>query len=122
EEEATGRPEFSELLLDEHAVGAQVNVLASLQNAADQPADFRINHRLAAADTHDRRAALIHRGENFLDAQFLLNGFRVFANPPAASAGEIASVQRLQHEHEWETLFASDFLLGDVAGHRRGQR
>ena len=68
------RPELVQPLLDEHAVGAEVDVLAALEDAADQLADLRIDHRLAAADADDRRAALVHRGQALLDGELLLDG------------------------------------------------
>src|SRR5207244_8766458 len=50
EKELARRAEFRQLFLDEHAIGAQVNMLASLEDAAHEPANLRVDNRLAAAD------------------------------------------------------------------------
>ena len=68
EEEAAGRPELVQPLLDEHAVGAEVDVLAAFEDAAHQLADLRIDQRLAAADADDRGARFVDGGQALLDA------------------------------------------------------
>ena len=110
-------------LLHEHAVGAQVDVLAAAENAAHQLAELRIDHRLAAADADDRGAAFVDRVEALLDGQLFLDGLRVFANAAAAGAGQIAGMQRFEHEHERKALRARQLFPGDVAGHggRQGE-
>jgi hypothetical protein len=105
---------------DEHSVGAQINVLAFLKDVTHEPTDLRIDHRLSAANAHDWRAAFIDRGQTFLDTQFFFNGLRIFPNSAASRAGQVASVQWLEHENERKSLFASQLLLGDISGHRRG--
>src|SRR5208282_4873895 len=71
EEKTTGRPELVQTLLDEHAVGAKVDVLALSEDLADQPADLRVDHGLAAADADDGGSAFVHRLQAFGDAQFV---------------------------------------------------
>ena len=61
--------ELVQLLADEHAVRAQIDVLLALQDFAHQLADLGIHHRLAAADGDDGRAALIHRRQALFDRQ-----------------------------------------------------
>ena len=101
----------------EDAVGAEVNVLAAFENAGCEFADAGIDQRLAAANADDRRAGLVDRGQALLDRELVLDRLLVLANAPAAGAGEIAGVQRLEHEHERIALLPRDFLLGDIAGH-----
>src|SRR5262249_30709184 len=45
----------------------------------------------------------------------------VLADAAAAGAGEVAGVQRLEHEHQREARHAPQLVAGDVPGHRRGQ-
>ena len=53
--------------------------------------------------------------------ELLLDGRFVFANAAAAGAGEVAGVQRLEHQHQREALLAPELLLDHVAGHVGGQ-
>ncbi len=68
EEEAAGGPEFVQAFLNEHAVGAEVDVLAALEDAAHQLADLGIDQRLAAADADDRGARFVDGCQALLDA------------------------------------------------------
>ena len=78
--------------------------LRPLEDLGDQLADVRVDQRLAAADADDRRAALVDRGQALLDRQLLLDRRLVLANPAAAGAGQVAGVQRLEHQHQREPL------------------
>ena len=100
EEEALVGLEFVQPLLDEHAVGAEVDVAVAFQDAGDQFADLRVHHRLAAADRNHGRAALVDRGQALFERYALGDGGFVFADSAAAGAGEIAGVQRLEHQHD----------------------
>ncbi len=104
QEEAVGRPEAGQLLADEHAVGTQVDVLLALEDLGHQLFDRGIDHRLAAADADDRRAALVDRRQALLDGQLVLDRRGVLANPPAAGAGQVAGVQGLEHQHQRKPL------------------
>ncbi len=94
----------------------RIDVLVALQNARHQFADLRIHHRLAAADGNHRRAALIHRRQALFERHALGDGGFVFANAPAARAGEIAGVQRLQHQHDGEALVDHGMRLALLTG------
>ena len=72
-----------------------------------QPADLRIDHRLAAADRNDRRAAFVHRCQALLDGQHFVDRGLVFADAAAARAGQVAGVQRLEHHHQRKLLRAA---------------
>jgi hypothetical protein len=104
EEKALVRTKFVETLLDEHAVGAKVDVLISLKDPGYQLADLRIHHRLAAADGNHGRATFIHRRQALFHRDALCDGRLVLANTPASGARQIASVQRLEHQHDREAL------------------
>src|SRR5205823_2622524 len=66
----------------------------------------------------------IDAGETLLDAEPFLDRLAVLANPAATGAGQVAGVQRFEHQHQREALLAVDLLLDDVAGHggRQAQR
>src|ERR1019366_8428747 len=119
EVEALIRREFADPLLDEHAVGAKVNMAVALQDARCQLADLRIHHGFAAADGNHRRAALIHRGQALLERHPLGDGGFVLAYAPAAGAGEVAGVQRLQHQDDGEALADHGMRLPFLTGLRR---
>ena len=87
-----------------------------LEDLGDQLADARVDHRLAAADRDDRGAALVDRVEALLDRELLLDRRLVLADPAAAGAGQVAGVQRLEHQDQREPLGPRELLLGDVAG------
>ena len=109
--------ELVQPLLGEHAVGAEVDVLAALEDAGHQGADLGVDHRLAAADAHDGGAGLVHGIQALLDGEAVLEVGGVFADAPAAGAGEVAGVQRLEHQHEREARRAGQLVLGHVADH-----
>ena len=111
-----GRLELVELLADEHPVGAEEDDLLPLQDLGDQLADAGVDHRLAAADRDDRGAALVDGVEAFLDRELLLDRRFVLADPAAAGAGQVAGVQRLEHQDHREPLGPRQLLLDDVAG------
>src|SRR5262249_20883417 len=120
EEAAVGR-KLVQALRDEHAVGAEVDVLAALEDAFDGGADLGVDHRLAAADADDGGAGLVDGGEALGEGELFLDGLRVFADAAAAGAGEVAGVQRLQHQHQREALLALDRLARHVRRHVRRQ-
>ena len=121
EEQARRGLEVAEVLANEHTVGAKIDVLFAGKNFAGQAANFGINHRLAAADGNNRRAAFIDRLQALLDGQHLVDRGFVFANAAAAGAGKIARVQRLEHHHQRKLLRPSDALASEISRHARGQ-
>src|SRR5436190_1580349 len=121
EEEPRCGPEEVQLLRNEHAVGAEIDVFAAFEDAMHELADLRVDQRLAAADAHDGCAGFIDGVEALLDRQFLLDRALVFADAAAPGTREIAGVERLQHQYEWEARIALEFLLDHVACHIGGQ-
>ena len=121
EEEPRRRLEFVQLLFNEHAVGTQVDVLAALEYFADELADFRIDHRFAAAQADDGSTAFIDGLQAFRHAQLLLDGGLVFANAAATGTRQVTGVQRFEHHYEWKFVDTSNALAGDVLGHACGQ-
>src|SRR5262249_13412993 len=113
EEEAPAGAKLPQPLLDEHTVGAEVDVLFAAQDGRDELADLGVDQRLAAANADDGRAALVHRGQALGDGQLLLDRLRVFADAAAAGAGQVAGVQWLEHQNQGEALRAGDLLTRD---------
>src|ERR1039457_2202491 len=116
EVEAPVRLEFLQTLLDEHAVGAEIDVPVALQDARRQIADRRIHHGLAAANRDHRRAAFIDRQKALLERHPLGDGGFVLANAPAARARQVAGVQRLEHQHDRKTLADHGMRLALLTG------
>src|SRR6267143_2844561 len=107
-----------ELLLEEDRVGAEVDVLLPRHERGHEAADFRVHERLAARDRHQRRAALVHRGQALLHAQVLLEDLRRVLDLAAPRACEVAAEEGLQHEDEGITCGAPKPLLQDVGRDR----
>ena len=111
----------ADFLLQQRAVGAKVDVFPPRDEALDQDLDFRVDQRFAAADAHDRRAALGHGGQALLDRQPAVHRVGVFADPPAAGARQVAGVQRFEHQDQRKLLLARQLLAKQVGCHRAGQ-
>jgi len=92
----------------------------AIQNSLRQFANFRIDHRLAAANRDDRGPALIRSFKAFLNSQDFIDRRLIFANPAAARARQIAGMQRLEHHHHRKFLRATKSLPGDVPRDFRG--
>jgi len=121
DEQARGGPQPGELLGQEHAVGAEIDVLAAAHDPLDKLLDARVDERLAAADAHHRGAALVDRSQALAEREGAVHGVGVLADPAAPAATQVAGEQRLQHEHQGELLLAGKPLLEEVAGQGTGQ-
>ena len=104
EEEAGRRLELVDLLADEHAVGAEVDDLLrargswrSARRSPDRSSARRRRSRRPGRRTRRRVEALLDR-ELLLDRRFVL------ADPAAAGAGQVAGVERLEHQDHREPL------------------
>ena len=119
EEEFGIRLELFDLLANEHPIRAEDDMASARKDVGNQAPDFGIEHRLAPADGYCRRAAFIHGAKALLHGEALRNGALVFADPAATGTGEIAGVQRLQHQHERESLVDHRVLeMRRIAGMR----
>ena len=113
------RDDAEHLLVEQQRVGAEVDVAPALDDAGDQLGQLRVDGRLAAADRDRGRAALLHR----LQARFDRHAVLELAGVPllgAAEAGQVAGVERLEHEHEREPLVALHRVLDAVPHHVGG--
>ena len=98
----------------EHRVGADVDDALLLEQSLHERLDMRINQRFAAADRNHRRVTFLGRAQTILQTHYVLERSRVFANPSAPGAGEIAGVQRFELQHGGEFLRSAQFLPNDV--------
>ena len=100
----------------EHAVRADVNDAALFEQAVDEFLDLRINQRFAAANGNHRRVAF-HRGlQALLQRHHVLERRGIFADAPAAGAGEVAGVQRFELQDHRKLRRLAQLVLDDVAG------
>src|SRR5579862_210868 len=121
EEQAGGRREIAEMLANKHTVSAKVDVFFAGKNFVGQAANLGINHGLAAANGNNRRAAVVNRLQALLNGEHLVDGGLVFANAAAASAGEIAGVERFEHHHQRKLLRPGNALASEITRHARSE-
>src|SRR6266581_7422814 len=107
-----------ELLLQEDGVRAEIDVLLARHQRLHQGSDLRVHQGLAAGDRHHRRVALVDRRQTLLDRQVLPENLCRILDLAAAGAREIATEQRLQHEHQGVSLSTSQLLTDDVGRDR----
>ena len=105
-----------QLFFEQESVGAQVNVLPAGHQTTDDLVDERVHERFPAGDGDGGHAALFHGAEALFRRQLALEDMTRILNLSAAGAGQIAAIERLQHEHQGVALAALQLLLEDVAG------
>ena len=94
------RDHAEDLLVEQQAVGAEVDVALARDDLRDQLRQLGVDRRLAAADRHDRRAALRRRPRRHWPTEQAVLELAGVALDRAAEAGEVAGVERLEHQHE----------------------
>ncbi len=112
------RDHAEDLLVQHQRVGAQVDVPPPGDDALDQLLELGIQRRLAAADRNRRRPAVVDRLQAGLQGQPVLELAGV-ALDGAAQAGQVAGVQRLEHQHERVAPVAAQGVLELVTDHVR---
>src|SRR5437764_644584 len=112
--EITGGLEPIELPVHEHAVGAEIHVLAPLDERSHHLVDLWVHEGLAAGDRHHRRAALLHGADGIIDGEAPTEDVRRVLDLPASGAGQVAGEERLQLHEERELLPPSEALTRQV--------
>ena len=74
--------------------------------------------RLAAGDRDHGRAALFHCGKALLGRKLLFENVRRILHLAAAGAGQAATEERLEHQHQGIALDAGELLLQHIGGNR----
>ena len=115
---------FAHLFAHEHTVGADVNDTTLLAQTGDEFFDLRVDEGFATADGHHRGITLRGGRKALLQRHHVLETGGIFADAAAASAGQIAGVQRFQLQHHGKFWRTCDFMLDDMTGNldRQGQR
>ena len=115
-EEQVGRGlEQIELLLQQQRVGAERDELLARHEAAHDFADLLVDQRFAAGNSHHRRAAFVRRVPALLRRHAAVEDRIGIVDLAAADAGEVATEQRLQHQHQRIAFAAKQLLLDEVA-------
>src|SRR5579872_3738140 len=89
-----------QLFLEKKRVRAQRNEFLARDNAFDDLADFAMNEGLASRNGDHRRAAFVDRVQTFLHRKPLIEDRIGIIDFAATGTGQIATKQRLQHQHE----------------------
>src|SRR5581483_5188196 len=114
EKQVGRRLEQIELLFQQQGVGAQRDELLARDETAHELADLLVDQRLAARDRHHRRSAFFSGIPALLRAHAPIeDGIRI-VDLAATDARQVATKQRLQHQHEGITLSAKQLLLEHV--------
>ena len=109
--------EVREHLLELKRVGAEVEILFAGHDPRHDLLDLRMKQRLAAGNRHDRRTTFIHRRETLLGREVRPQHFGRMLDLTAAATGEIATKERLEHQHERIPGIAPQPLHGHVLEH-----
>jgi len=118
EGEVFGRFEEIDFPLEEEGVRAEVNVFFACDKALDDLVDFRMDQRFATGDRDHGGSAFLGGGPTLLGGQpFIENVIRVL-DLAAARTSEIATEEGLEHEDEWVSLVAAQFLPENIRGDR----
>ncbi len=99
-----------ELLFEQQGVGAEIDELLPLQDAAHDLRQLLVQQGLAAGDGDDRGAAFVDGVECVLDRQALVQDLVRVVDLAAAGAGQVAAEQRLEHQHQRVSLTAGQML------------
>jgi len=100
ERQSNGRVELVELLLQQEAVGAEVDEPSVGDDGPYDVVDLSVQEGLASRNRHNRRVGRAHRCETLVDAQAPINDVAILAHAATAGAGEIAGLERLEHRHQ----------------------
>src|ERR1700691_6759928 len=109
------RFEQIELLFQQQRVGAQRHELLARHQAAHDLADLLVDQRLAAGNSHHRRAAFVGGIPAFLRRHAAIEDRIGIVDLAAADACEVAAKQRLEHEYQRITFSAEHLLLHQIA-------
>ena len=107
-------PHPSQRILQQDAVGTEVDVFFPGQHPIDQRVNVGIEERFATGDSNDGRRTFIYRVETILKRHFLRERSGVFADASAAGAGEIAEMGGFQHENEGKSINPVELVPHDV--------
>ena len=109
--------ELVEALFEQDGVGAEVDELPALDEAADDVADLLVDQGFAAGDGDDGGAAFLGGGPALLGREAAAEDVVRVLDFAAAGAFEVALEQGFEHEHERVALDPAQALGHDVLAH-----
>ncbi len=115
--EVAARLEPLQAALEEHGVGAEVDVDLAADELGDHLVDVRVQQRLPACDRDHRGPALLHRPDHVLHRQALAQHLGRMLDLPAARTGQVAREQRLDLDDERVVMRPLQFVLQQVCTH-----
>jgi hypothetical protein len=108
-----------DLLGEKQCVGAQDHVLLAIEEAAHDLRHIVVQQRFPTGDRDHRRAALVDGLHALIEAQTLVENLVRVVDLAASSAREIATEERLQHQHERIALGATEMLFRNIGADSR---
>src|SRR4051812_34964684 len=108
-----GRKEV-ELFLEEERVGTQIDVLLARYQSFHDLLDLGVHQGFATGNGHHRSAALVHRLEALLGRKIHFEDMGWVLNLAATSAGQVATEQRFQHQHQRILTTSVELLLQNI--------
>src|SRR5205807_6935737 len=114
------RLELRQPAFEQDRVRAEVDELLALHEARDDLVDLRVHQWLAAGDRDDRRSALFGGIPALLRREVRVEDVLRVLDLAATGAREVASIQRLEHEHERIALVALELLLHQITADSDG--
>ena len=106
-----------QLFLQQQRIGAEVNIFFAGHQAVDDLVNLRMHEGFAARNRNHRGSALIDCFEAVFHGEIFFQDVGRVLNFAASGAGQIATEERLQHEHERVALASGELLAQDVGGH-----
>ncbi len=108
-------------LLVQESVGAQVDEPLLPDDPRRDVADVGVHERLSPSDGDHGRIALLHGPQALFHRQPAVQDRLVFPDAAAATAGEVAGLQRLQDHRQGEVLAAPQPLFKQVPSELQGE-
>src|SRR2546428_244676 len=103
------------LFLEEQGVGADIDKFLLGHDKRGDLIDVAVQQRLAASENHDRGTTLIDGIEALFDAQALIEDRVRVVDLAAASTGEVAAKQRLQHQNQRVSPHTPEMSSEDIS-------
>jgi hypothetical protein len=104
--EKDARLVLRKLLLHKQCVGAKVDEFLARDDAAHDFRQLLVQQRFAAGDRDNRRTTFVDCMQRVLGGHILMQDRIGIVDFPASGASQIASEQRLEHQHQRIALSA----------------
>ena len=113
--EVVGRFELVEIRFEADGVGAEIHELLTLDQAANDFVDLRMQQRLAARNRNHGRAAFFGGRKAFGRRKMAAQHFDRMLDLAAARAREVAAKKRFEHKRQGILLASHELLFDDVS-------